>query len=183
MHERTVRARTTAGTVEGFTRDGVNRWRSIPYARPPVGRCASARRSPHSPGPGCGTATASPTARPSSAATPCSGVGQIPADERGLPDPQRRHARSRRSRTAAGHGLHPRRRIHPGQFGHPALRRRRAGPPRLRVRVGQLPAGRAGLLGPVVAVHPGHHHRQQPVSARPGPGAALGQGQHRRIRR
>ncbi|WP_156687840.1 carboxylesterase/lipase family protein [Mycobacterium sp. Marseille-P9652] len=38
MHERTVRARTTAGTVEGFTRGGVNRWRSIPYARPPVGR-------------------------------------------------------------------------------------------------------------------------------------------------
>lgn len=37
MHERTVRARTTAGIVEGFTRDGVNRWRSIPYARPPVG--------------------------------------------------------------------------------------------------------------------------------------------------
>jgi para-nitrobenzyl esterase len=37
MHQRTVRARTTAGTVEGFTRDGVNRWRSIPYARPPVG--------------------------------------------------------------------------------------------------------------------------------------------------
>lgn len=37
MHERTVRARTTAGTVEGFTRDRVNRWRSIPYARPPVG--------------------------------------------------------------------------------------------------------------------------------------------------
>ena len=37
MHERTVRARTTIGTVEGFTRDGVNRWRSIPYARPPVG--------------------------------------------------------------------------------------------------------------------------------------------------
>lgn len=38
MHERTVRARTTTGTVEGFTRNGVNRWRSIPYARPPVGR-------------------------------------------------------------------------------------------------------------------------------------------------
>ncbi|ORW92925.1 carboxylesterase [Mycobacterium sp. IEC1808] len=37
MHERIVRARTTAGIVEGFTRDGVNRWRSIPYARPPVG--------------------------------------------------------------------------------------------------------------------------------------------------
>jgi para-nitrobenzyl esterase len=38
MHERTVRARTTAGIVEGFTRDRVNRWRSIPYAAPPVGR-------------------------------------------------------------------------------------------------------------------------------------------------
>lgn len=37
MHQRTVRARTAIGTVEGFTRDGVNRWRSIPYARPPVG--------------------------------------------------------------------------------------------------------------------------------------------------
>lgn len=37
MHHRTVRAHTATGTVEGFTRDGVNRWRSIPYARPPVG--------------------------------------------------------------------------------------------------------------------------------------------------
>ena len=37
MHQRTVRARTAIGTVEGFTRDGVTRWRSIPYARPPVG--------------------------------------------------------------------------------------------------------------------------------------------------
>jgi para-nitrobenzyl esterase len=38
MHERIIRARTANGVVEGFTRDGVNRWRSIPYARPPVGR-------------------------------------------------------------------------------------------------------------------------------------------------
>ena len=38
MHERTVRATIDSGTIEGFTRDGVNRWRSIPYARPPVGR-------------------------------------------------------------------------------------------------------------------------------------------------
>jgi para-nitrobenzyl esterase len=37
MHEHTVRATIESGTVEGFTRDGVNRWRSIPYARPPVG--------------------------------------------------------------------------------------------------------------------------------------------------
>jgi para-nitrobenzyl esterase len=37
MHQHTVRVTTAAGTVEGFTRDGVHRWRSIPYARPPVG--------------------------------------------------------------------------------------------------------------------------------------------------
>lgn len=37
MHEHTVRATISSGVVEGFTRDGVNRWRAIPYARPPVG--------------------------------------------------------------------------------------------------------------------------------------------------
>jgi para-nitrobenzyl esterase len=37
MHEHPVRVTTAAGIVEGFTRDGVHRWRSIPYARPPVG--------------------------------------------------------------------------------------------------------------------------------------------------
>ena len=37
MHEHTVRVTTASGVVEGFTRDGVNRWRSIPFARPPVG--------------------------------------------------------------------------------------------------------------------------------------------------
>ena len=37
MHEHIVQVTTTNGIVEGFVRDGVNRWRSIPYARPPVG--------------------------------------------------------------------------------------------------------------------------------------------------
>ena len=37
MHERIVRVTTRSGVVEGFTRDGVNRWRSIPYAEAPVG--------------------------------------------------------------------------------------------------------------------------------------------------
>lgn len=32
-----VRVPTTDGTVQGFVRDGVARWRSIPYARPPMG--------------------------------------------------------------------------------------------------------------------------------------------------
>jgi para-nitrobenzyl esterase len=33
-----VRVTTTSGTVEGLTRNGVTRWRSIPYARAPLGR-------------------------------------------------------------------------------------------------------------------------------------------------
>lgn len=37
MPEHTVRATTATGTVEGLIRDGMKRWRSIPYARPPVG--------------------------------------------------------------------------------------------------------------------------------------------------
>ncbi|AQT82755.1 carboxylesterase [Mycolicibacterium litorale] len=49
MHEHTVRATTTSGVVEGFTRNGVNRWRSIPYARPPVG--ALRFRAPQPPQP------------------------------------------------------------------------------------------------------------------------------------
>lgn len=38
MHDRTVRVTIDSGTIEGFTRDGVHRWRAVPYARPPVGR-------------------------------------------------------------------------------------------------------------------------------------------------
>lgn len=37
MHDRPIRVTIDSGTIEGFTRDGVNRWRSVPYARPPVG--------------------------------------------------------------------------------------------------------------------------------------------------
>ena len=52
MHERTVLATVDSGTVEGFTRDGVNRWRSIPYARPPVGRLRFRAPKPVRPWPG-----------------------------------------------------------------------------------------------------------------------------------
>lgn len=37
MHQHIVQVSTGSGVVEGFTRGGVHRWRSIPYARPPVG--------------------------------------------------------------------------------------------------------------------------------------------------
>ncbi len=37
MHEHIVQVSTASGVVEGFTRNAVNRWRSIPYAAPPVG--------------------------------------------------------------------------------------------------------------------------------------------------
>ncbi|HYR13853.1 MAG TPA: carboxylesterase family protein, partial [Mycobacterium sp.] len=52
MHEHVVRATIESGTVEGFTRDGVNRWRSIPYARPPVGRLRLRAPQPAQPWPG-----------------------------------------------------------------------------------------------------------------------------------
>ncbi|MGB8388011.1 carboxylesterase/lipase family protein [Mycobacterium sp.] len=37
MPQRDTRVTTTTGVVEGFSDNGVARWRSIPYARPPVG--------------------------------------------------------------------------------------------------------------------------------------------------
>jgi para-nitrobenzyl esterase len=52
MHEHTVRATVASGTVEGFTRDGVHRWRAIPYARPPVGPLRLRAPQPVQPWPG-----------------------------------------------------------------------------------------------------------------------------------
>jgi para-nitrobenzyl esterase len=52
MHEHTVRATIASGTVEGFTHDGVNRWRAIPYARPPVGPLRMRAPQPVEPWPG-----------------------------------------------------------------------------------------------------------------------------------
>jgi para-nitrobenzyl esterase len=45
----TVRVPTTSGTVQGFVRDGVARWRSIPYARPPLGALRFRAPQPASP--------------------------------------------------------------------------------------------------------------------------------------
>jgi para-nitrobenzyl esterase len=52
MHEHVVRATIASGTVEGFTRDDVNRWRAIPYARPPVGALRLRAPQPVEPWPG-----------------------------------------------------------------------------------------------------------------------------------
>ncbi len=52
MHQQTVRVKIASGTIEGFTRDGVNRWRSIPYAKAPVGPLRYRAPQPVQPWPG-----------------------------------------------------------------------------------------------------------------------------------
>jgi para-nitrobenzyl esterase len=52
MHEHTLRVTTAIGTVEGFTRDGVHRWRSIPYAEAPIGALRFRAPRPAQPWPG-----------------------------------------------------------------------------------------------------------------------------------
>lgn len=52
MHERTVRAEINTGIIEGFTRDGVHRWRSVPYARAPIGPLRLRAPQPAEPWPG-----------------------------------------------------------------------------------------------------------------------------------
>lgn len=52
MHERTKRVAIASGTIEGFTRDGVHRWRSIPFAHPPVGKRRFRAPEPVQPWPG-----------------------------------------------------------------------------------------------------------------------------------
>lgn len=52
MHERTKRVTISSGVIEGFTRDRVHRWRSIPFASPPVGRLRYRAPQPVQPWPG-----------------------------------------------------------------------------------------------------------------------------------
>jgi para-nitrobenzyl esterase len=52
MHDRTIRVTIDSGIIEGFTADGVHRWRSVPFARPPVGRLRLRAPQPVQPWPG-----------------------------------------------------------------------------------------------------------------------------------
>ena len=52
MHDRTIRVTIDSGIIEGFTADGVHRWRSIPFASPPVGRLRLRAPAPVQPWPG-----------------------------------------------------------------------------------------------------------------------------------
>lgn len=52
MHKHPVQVDIATGTVEGFARGGVRRWRSIPYARPPVGPLRFRAPQPVQPWPG-----------------------------------------------------------------------------------------------------------------------------------
>ncbi|MHA3021922.1 carboxylesterase/lipase family protein [Mycobacterium sp. BMJ-28] len=52
MHEHTVRVKISTGTIEGFTSNGVHRWRSIPYAKAPVGALRYRAPRPADPWPG-----------------------------------------------------------------------------------------------------------------------------------
>jgi len=70
MHEHVVRATTVTGMVESFTRDSVNRWRSIPYARPPVGPLRFRAPRPAEPWSGVRHCHGFTNCAPSSIATP-----------------------------------------------------------------------------------------------------------------
>jgi para-nitrobenzyl esterase len=52
MHDRTIRVTIDSGVIEGFTADGVHRWRSIPFASPPVGPLRLRAPQPVQPWPG-----------------------------------------------------------------------------------------------------------------------------------
>ena len=120
MHERTVRARTATGIVEGFTRDGVNRWRSIPYAQAPLGALRFRAPQPAKPWSGVRHCHGFTNCAPQQRRYTVLGVGRYqPMSEDCLTlnvvTPE-----AARSRTAACHGVHSRRRVHHGQLGDPA---------------------------------------------------------------
>jgi para-nitrobenzyl esterase len=158
MHERTVRARTATGTVEGFTRDGVNRWWSIPYARPPLGPLRFRAPQPAQPWSGVRHCHGFANCAPQQRRYTMVGVGKY--------QPMSEDCLTLNVVTPEAAGCEPLPVmvfIHGGGYilGSSATPLYGAGAPWLRIRIGQLPAGRAGMFGSVVAfieVWAGHHH-------------------------
>lgn len=115
MHLRTVCTTVTSGLVEGFSRDGVTRWRSIPYAEPPVG--ALRLRAPGQSSRGRSLAVSPFQVLCTTAAQiHFCWPRQISADERRLPDAERRRARHQIRAAVTCDGVHPWRRILPRQL-------------------------------------------------------------------
>ncbi len=165
---------TTSGRVRGRVEHGNAVFRGIPFARPPLFGLRFQAPVPPAPwdgvrdaaefGPQCPQAT-------SPGHPGCPGAaghdGGVADRQRVDPGPAGAHA--------PGHGLDPRRRV-PVRLGRSRLRRHPVRERRDGLRLLQLPPGHGGLRA---------HRRsaRQPRPARRGRGAALGQGQHRAVRR
>ena len=168
---------TTAGAVQGRTSGGVHSFLGVPYAAPPTGHDLMRPPKPARP---WSRHPAGHRARPDLA------QGRLPAavpealprggHRRGrVPEPERLDPGPGGVR-AAGAGLDPRRLVHERVRVGRRLRRHRVRPVRRRVRDHQLPAVRHRVPVP-------RRRRRQPGPARPAGRAALGPGQHRRVRR
>lgn len=159
MHQHTVQVTTASGVVEGFTRDGVNRWRSIPYAAPPVGPLRFRAPQPVTSLTGVRSAHGYRNCAPQQKRYTMTGVGKYqPMSEDCLtlnvvsprwdgPAPEGEPLPVMFSIHGGGYI--------PGSSATPLYDGAALAPARLRVRVGQLPVGRAGLRGLLLAGHPG----------------------------
>ena len=163
---------TSTGRVRGRIEHGNAVFRGIPFAKPPLRALGS--RHPRRLTAGTASATRASSAR-SARRRPSPAPRRSRTDTTGewltvnvwTPDPA--------APDAPGHGLDPRRRV-PVRLGRPRLRRHPVRERRGGLRLLQLPPGHGGL-------RPDPRRARQPRPAGRGRGAALGQGQHRAVRR
>ena len=179
-----AQVKTESGAVEGTTSPdaSVRIYRGIPFAAAPVGELRWQAPRPVAPWQGVRKATAFGNR---CMQAPHLLRHDLPRrGERRLPVPQRVDAREGRHRAPAGHGVDLRRRL-PGRLClRAAAGRREARGQGCRGRELQLPARRLRLLrssGADEGVGPQRVGQLRP--ARPGGGAAVGEEEHRRVRR